>query len=253
MNRLLLALARAALAFGFALTLWQCVVWLTAVPAFILPGPERVALRLWQSRALIAENAVITFGEILLGLALGVALGVATALQLVASSLARLLLRPILVFAQAVPVFALAPIITLWLGYGLASKIVMVMLIISFPVASAFFDGLMQTPRGHLDLARVMNAQPLRLVFGLRVPHAMPALASGLRLAAVYAPLGAVIGEWVGASRGLGHLMLLANGRGQTDLMFACLFVLAGFTILLHRLVDRLGAALTARFTEPLG
>ena len=111
----------------------------------------------------------------------------------------------------------------------------------------------MRTPRGHLDLARVMDARPLRLVFRLRVPHAMPALATGLRLAAVYAPLGAVIGEWVGASRGLGHLMLLANGRGQTDLMFACLFVLAAFTVLLHRLVDGLGAALTARFAEPAG
>lgn len=247
------AFGRAILAVGFALVLWQGLVWATGVPAFILPGPERVALRLWQARALIAENALITFAEILVGLVLGVGLGVATGLQLIISPLARLLLRPILVFAQAVPVFALAPILTLWLGYGLGSKIVMVMLIISFPVASAFFDGLMRTPRGHLDLARVMDARPLRLVFRLRVPHAMPALATGLRLAAVYAPLGAVIGEWVGASRGLGHLMLLANGRGQTDLMFACLVVLAAFTVGLHRLVDRLGTALAARFAEPLG
>lgn len=253
MSRRAAAIGRGLLAFGFGLALWQGVVWATAAPAFILPGPERVAMRLWQSRALIAENALITFAEILVGLLLGVALGVATGLQLAMSRLARLLLQPVLVFAQAVPVFALAPILTLWLSYGFASKIVMVTLIISFPVAAAFFDGLLRTPQGHLDLARVMQARPLRLVFQLRVPHAMPSLATGLRLAAVYAPLGAVIGEWVGASRGLGHLMLLANGRGQTDLMFASLVVLAAFTILLHRLVDRLGTVLTRRFTEPLG
>ncbi|MFN3672255.1 MAG: ABC transporter permease [Bosea sp. (in: a-proteobacteria)] len=253
MTGALTSLARGALALGFALGLWQALVWASGVPAFILPGPERVALRFWQARALIAEHALITFAEILLGLGLGSALGVATALQLALSPLARLLMRPILVFAQAVPIFALAPILTLWLGYGLASKVLMVTLVISFPVASAFYDGLMRTPQGQLDLARVMGASPGRLVFQLRAPHAMPALASGLRLAAVYAPMGAVIGEWVGASKGLGHLMLLANGRGQTDLMFASLFALAAFTVLLHRLMDGLGAALTARFAEPAG
>lgn len=252
-SRALLAIGRGALVFAFAIALWQAIVWFSGAPHFILPSPERVARRLWDARALIAENALVTFAEILLGLVLGAALGASTALQLVMSPLSRVVVRPILVFAQAIPIFALAPILTLWLGYGAASKIVMVVLIIYFPVASTFFDGLMRTPQGYLDLARVMGGSPLRVIFRLRVPHAMPAFASGLRLAAAAAPFGAVIGEWVGASKGLGHLMLLANGRAQTDLMFASLFVLAAFAVALYGVVDRLGNALTRRFSAPSG
>lgn len=249
----LAAVSRGVGVFAFAIALWQAVVWLTGAPHFILPGPARVAAKLWEARAVIAENALVTFAQIFAGLALGAALGVATALQLVVSPASRLLMRPILIFAQATPVFALAPILTLWLGYGAPSKIVMVVLIIYFPVASAFFDGLMRTPQGYLDLARVMGAGRLNVIARLRVPHAMPSLASGLRLAAVYAPFGAIIGEWVGASKGLGYLMLLANGRAQTDMMFACLFVLAAFTVALYFAIDRLSAALTARYSEPGG
>jgi putative hydroxymethylpyrimidine transport system permease protein len=150
-----------------------------------------------------------------------------------------------MVFSQTVPVFALAPLLTLWLGYGIGSKIAMTLLIIYFPVASTFYDGLRNTPDGFLDLAATMNATPLRTLFQIRVPAALPALASGLKLAAVYAPIGAVIGEWVGASRGLGYLMLLANGRVKIDLMFAALFVLAALTILLHTAVSRAGHRLT--------
>ena len=251
--RFAVSLARAVLVFAFAIGLWQAIVQLTGAPHFILPGPERVARSLWTFRELIATNAITTFTQILVGLALGAALGVSTALQLVMSPVARMLLRPILVFAQAVPIFALAPLLTLWFGYGMGSKIVMVVLIIYFPVASAFFDGLMRTPKGLLDLAGVMGATSNRQILLLRVPHAMPSLASGLRLAAVYAPFGAVIGEWVGASKGLGYLMLLANGRAQTDLMFAALFVLAAFTVMLYLLIDRAGAALSRRFAEPTG
>ena len=253
MNRLVMTLIRGALIFAFALALWQAIVWLTGVPHFILPGPGRVFLRLWDAREMISENALITFAEIIAGMIIGAALGVSTALQLVMSPLSRTLLRPIIVFAQAVPVFALAPIITLWLGYGIASKILIVVLVIYFPIASSFFDGMMRTPQGYLDLARVMDSKPLRVIFHLRVPHALPSFASGLRLAAVYAPFGAVIGEWVGASKGLGHLMLLANGRAQTDLMFAGLFVLAAFTVLLYNIVDRIGIWLTQRYGEPVG
>ena len=144
-----------------------------------------------------------------------------------------------MVFSQAIPVFALAPILTLWLGYGLWSKVAMALLIIYFPVTSAFFDALMRTPPHWLDLARVMGANRPRMMWHIRVPAALPGFASGLRLAAVYAPIGAIIGEWVGASKGLGYLMLLANGRAKIDLMFAALIVLAILTLLLHASVDR--------------
>ncbi|PCI87486.1 MAG: ABC transporter permease [Hyphomicrobiales bacterium] len=219
--------------------LWQLVVWVTGAPHFILPSPWRVVQMGYTSRALIAEHAWVTVLEVVLGLVIGSVLGIVSAIVLAASALCRRLFLPILVFSQAIPVFALAPILTLWFGYGIGSKIVMTVLIIYFPVTSAFHDGLARTPRGMLDLAEVMGARDWRVMWRIRVPAALPALGSGLKLAAVYAPIGAVIGEWVGASRGLGYLMLLANGRAKIDLMFACLIVLAIFAICLHALVGR--------------
>jgi len=230
---------------------WWLLVRLADLPAFILPGPGRVAETLWRDRWLIAEHAGITAAEVGLGLSLGAALGAVTAVGLAASPLARSLLRPILIFSQAVPVFALAPILTLWLGYGLTSKIAMALLIIFFPVTSAFFDALMRVPQGWLDLARVMQGRPWRVMWRIRIPAALPGLASGLRLAAVYAPIGAIIGEWVGASKGLGYLMLLANGRAKTDLMFAALIVLAALTLALYLLVDRFCTWLAGRSGAP--
>ncbi|QDY70184.1 ABC transporter permease [Qingshengfaniella alkalisoli] len=230
------------------LAAWQALVLLADLPSFILPSPWRVTTALWDNAGLIGEHAIITLTEVLLGLLVGSLLGALTALTLVSSPVARHLIRPVLVLTQALPVFALAPILTLWLGYGLWSKVLMAVLIIYFPVASAFFDGLMQTPKGWLDLAQTMQASKRATLWRIRVPAAIPSLASGLRLAAVYAPIGAIIGEWVGASKGLGYLMLLANGRAKIDLMFAALVVLATMTLLLHRLVgwgcDRLEARL---------
>ncbi len=244
------AVLRGIAAAAVAIAIWQFVVWAGDMKHFILPGPWRVATALSSNAGLIFENALVTFGEVLLGLVLGVALGAASAIQLASSPAAQTLLRPILIFLQAVPVFALAPVLTIWFGYGIWSKVVMALLIIYFPVMSAFFDGLTRTPQGYVDLARCMGAHPARIMWHVRIPSAVPSLASGMRLAAVYAPIGAVIGEWVGASQGLGHLMLLANGRAKIDLMFAALFVLATFTVLLHIAVDRLARRLTDRMTD---
>ncbi|QIE42848.1 ABC transporter permease [Rhodobacteraceae bacterium SC52] len=231
------------------LGLWQALVTFAGLPPFILPGPLRVAGALWDNAALIGWHAAVTFTEVIAGLILGAILGAATALHMATSPFARQFLRPVLVLTQALPVFALAPILTLWLGYGIGSKILMAVLIIYFPVASAFYDGLMGTPRGWLDLAKSMQATPRQVLWRVRMPAALPSLASGLRLAAVYAPIGAIIGEWVGASQGLGYLMLLANGRAKIDLMFAALAVLAVLTLILHRVVGAGCDRLTARIT----
>lgn len=204
----------------------------------------RVAQTGWANRALLIDHAGVTLTEVLLGLGLGAVLGAAKAITLARSDRLQRLIMPLLVFTQAVPVFALAPILTLWLGYGITSKVVMATLIIYFPVTSAFYDGLTRVPQGMLDLARTMGATPDRIMRRIRIPHALPSLGSGLKLAAVYAPIGAVIGEWVGASRGLGYLMLLANGRAKTDLMFASLMTLAVMAIALHWLVGLLAKRL---------
>ncbi|MEM9097387.1 MAG: ABC transporter permease [Pseudomonadota bacterium] len=214
------------------------------LPNFILPAPERVAETLWLSRALLFEHSLTTFGEILLGIVFGVGLGMLTAFGFIASPWLRRQGQPVMVISQAIPVFALAPLLTLWFGYGIWSKIAMTTLIIYFPVTVAFYDGLRRTDRHLLDLAQVMGAERRRTLWLIRAPAALPALGSGLKLAAVYAPIGAVIGEWVGASHGLGYLMLLANGRAKTDLMFAAVIVLACLALAMYFAISALAARL---------
>ncbi|MCB1884783.1 MAG: ABC transporter permease [Geminicoccaceae bacterium] len=226
------------------LLLWQAVVWATGVQRFILPGPAAVGKALWGRRDLLALHAAVTAAEVAIGIVLGCLTGVLMALLLAAFAPLRRWLLPVLVMSQALPVFALAPLLVLWLGYGMASKVAVAVLIIFFPVTSAFYDGLKRTEPGWIELARVMGAKPGAILRRIRVPAALPAFASGLRVAAVYAPIGAVIGEWVGSSRGLGFLMLHANGRMQTDLMFAAVVVLAALSLGLYALIDRLGRRL---------
>ncbi|MFV2033187.1 MAG: ABC transporter permease [Gammaproteobacteria bacterium] len=233
------------------LVIWQGVVWVTQVPSYILPGPLGVAESMVENAGLIARHSWITALEVMIGLLFGTLLGVATALYLMMSDLARRFMMPMLVLSQTLPIFALAPLLTLWFGYGLFSKIVMTLLIIYFPVASTFFDGLGGTPKGYLQLAQSMRATPINTLLQVRVPAALPSLASGIRLASVYAPIGAIIGEWVGASQGLGYLMLLANGRVEIDLMFAALVALCGFTMLLRWSTGMLCDSLSAWAGEP--
>ncbi|MEM9604542.1 MAG: ABC transporter permease [Pseudomonadota bacterium] len=242
---------RAALASAvLALLLWQAVVTVFDLPHFILPCPAKVGAALWDNGALLASHAGTTLIEVLIGLVLGGSLGALTALSLAHSRRARDLLKPLLAFTQALPVFALAPILTLWLGYGLWSKVAMAVLIIFFPVMSAFLDGLLRTPAGWLDLAQTMGARERAVLVRLRVPHALPALGAGLKLAAVYAPIGAVIGEWVGSSSGLGYLMLLASGRAKVDLMFAAMLVLGVMSVTLYAVVGRVVNRAVSRFSE---
>ena len=222
------------------LTVWQVIVWITQAPHFILPSPVRVALVLWQRWDLILEHAQVTLIEILLGMLPGCLSGFLCAILLQAVKSIRLWLLPILVVSQAIPVFALAPVLMVWFGYGMLSKVIMASLVIFFPVASACYDGLRQTPSAWLELAHTMQASTWRQLWHIRLPAALPALASGLRVAASIAPIGAVVGEWVGSSAGLGYMMLQANGRMQTDLMFACLFVLAAMAVTLYFVLDAL-------------
>jgi len=221
------------------LGLWQALVWLTGAPRYILPGPMAVAGVLVERWDSLFWHAGVTVAEILLGLLLGTGLGVASALLIASFRAMRRWLLPVLVVSQAIPVFALAPILTLWLGYGLGSKVAMATLIIFFPVTAAFVDGLRRTDPGWLDLARTMGGSRARVLRHLRIPAALPALGSGLRVATAVAPIGAVVGEWVGASAGLGYMMLHANARMQVDVMFAALFVLAVFAVGLYFAVDR--------------
>ena len=229
---------RALVTFAGLTVLWQIVVAVTGLPHYLLPSPWLVANTLYSRADVLLDNARFTVIEIVIGLILGVAFGALCALSLMASRIARRWLLPVMLASQAIPTFAIAPLLVLWFGYGMASKIVMTVIVIFFSVASAFYDGLRRTDPAWLDLAQTMGARPWRVLWFLRVPAALPALATGIRVAAVFAPIGAIIGEWVGASRGLGYLMLQANARMQIDMLFAALMVLAVFAVGLYALVD---------------
>lgn len=220
------------------IVVWQMVVVITDVPTFILPGPARVFETLLTSYPLILGHAGTTLLEIVLGLILGTIFGGASALLITLYKPVHRWLMPLLVISQALPVFALAPLLTLWFGYGMGSKVAMACLIIFFPVTAAFHDGLRRVDPSWLDMAKVMGGSKFMQLRLIRLPAALPAFGSGLRVATAVAPIGAVVGEWVGASSGLGYLMLHANARMQTDLMFASLFVLAVLALLLYALVD---------------
>ncbi len=220
------------------IAVWQIVVLATEAPHYILPGPARVARALAERWPELLGHAGVTVLEILLGLALGALLGCISALVIASFRPARLWLLPVLVVSQAIPVFALAPMLVLWLGYGLASKVAMATLIIYFPVTAAFFDGLRRTEPGWLDLAHTMGGSRAAVLRHVQIPAALPALSSGIRVATAVAPIGAIVGEWVGSSAGLGYMMLQANARMQVDVMFAALFLLAVFAVGLYAAVD---------------
>ena len=188
-------------------------------------------------------NALVTLQEMVLGLLIGSCGGIMIALVLSQFALLDRYLMPVVVTTQTLPVFAIAPVLVIWFGFGIGSKIVMASLIIFFPVASSFYDGLKQTAQHHLDLGRSWGAGRAQLLRFMRIPAAMPSLMSGLKVAATIAPIGAIVGEWAGAAGGLGFVMLQANARTQTDIVFAALFVLAlcayGLRSLVVYLADR--------------
>ncbi|WP_416356482.1 ABC transporter permease [Aureimonas phyllosphaerae] len=224
---------------------WQAIVLLLEPPRYMLPAPWEVGRTLVAQSGRLARESLVTFTEVALGLILGVATGAVTGLTAVAFPRFGAILWPQVLILQAMPVFALAPLLVLWFGFGLASKVVMAALIIFFPVASAFADGLRRTDPELLDATAMTEASHFQALRHVRIPLAMPALVSGLRVAAPLAPLGAVIGEWVGASGGLGFLMIQANARMQTDLLFAALAILAALTLSLRALVDQIAPRLS--------
>jgi putative hydroxymethylpyrimidine transport system permease protein len=238
MNLKLVAGGRGVVIFvGLILIWWGCAV-LFKLPSYMLPTPPLVADALWNGRAYLMEHTLITALEIFLGLFFGLLFGALLALAMVFSPVLQRWLMPVLVISQAIPIFALAPLLVLWFGFGLSSKVVAATLVIFFPVAASFYDGLRRTETGWMELAQTMGASPYAQLRHVRLVAALPAFGSGLRVAAAVAPIGAVIGEWVGSAGGLGYVMLNANARMQTAVCFAALFVLSLMAVALWQCVD---------------
>ena len=220
------------------LALWWLIVLIFRPEPYILPGPDRVvAIVMLRWRDLLSHG-LTTALEILLGFASGSLFGIALAMAMALIPRFGRIATPIIVASQSLPTFAIAPILVIWFGFGLSSKVVMATIVIFFPVAAAFHDGLTRTDPALLDLATLYRATPWQRVRLIRLPSAMPGLVSGLRMAATIAPIGAIIGEWVGASSGLGLIMMQANARLQTDFMFAALALVILLAVLLRQLVD---------------
>lgn len=220
--------------------LWQIIVLIWQLPNYILPTPGEVIMAFYQQHQLIAQESLTTLIETLLGLVFGVIFGCFAACALAFFKPLRLWFLPLLIISQAIPTFAIAPLLVMWLGFGLSAKIATTVLMIFFPITSAFYDGLQKTSRGWLELAQTMQASTWRTFWIIRIPAALPSFAAGLRIAAVIAPIGAIIGEWVGSSAGLGYLMLNANARMQIDVMFAALIVIIAMALILYFCVDRM-------------
>ncbi|MEM7463552.1 MAG: ABC transporter permease [Pseudomonadota bacterium] len=209
------------------IVVWKILVLIFQPASFIFPSPELVFFSIYDNADYLSEHALTTLAEMVAGLVVGSVAGISIALIMAQFQLAERMMLPVIVTTQTLPIFAIAPLLVIWFGFGMGSKVVMASLIIFFPIASSFYDGLMRVDRTWLDLARGWGARPAQLLFKTKIPAALPSLASGLKIGATLAPIGAIVGEWAGASSGLGYVMLQANARMQTDLVFAGLVVLA--------------------------
>lgn len=231
---------RLLISFLTILLIWQSVIYTFNLPKFILPSPLDVFVKIENRYDVLIHHSWVTLQEMLIGLFLGLCIGFILAVQMMWFTHVKRWLLPILIVSQAIPVFSIAPLLMLWLGYGIASKVVMAAIIIFFPLTSCCYDGLNSTPKNYLDLSKTMGVTPWQQLIFIRLPSSLPAIASGIRISIVVAPIGAIAGEWVGSSEGLGYLMLQANARMMVDEMFAALFFLSCMSIALYSLTDKL-------------
>lgn len=226
--------------------LWEGIVRLTDLPAFILPSPAQVADR-FQTTLLdgtLARHAWVTLQEVALGLAIGT--GVATLLGygLAKSRAFERLFAPVLVATQAIPVVAIAPLLVIWFGPGMLSKVLICALIVFFPVLVNTVVGVRAVPSALRDLMGSLRATRWQVLRHLEIPAALPVLLGGLRIGATLSVIGAVVGELVGADRGLGFLVNSARGQYDTALVFVAVFTLIALALLLYGLVAWLEARL---------
>ncbi len=229
-----------AAAFAAFVLAWKLVVVLGALPVYILPAPEQVAVRFvtaWTDGTM-APHAWTTIVEVALGFAVGASAGVVAGYALARWRAVEQVLSPYLVAAQAVPILALAPLLALWFGPGLLAKVVICGLIVFFPVAIATMVGIRSIDRGLLELARSLRATPRRILVDVEIPGALPSIFGGLRVGVTLAVVGAIVGEWAGADKGLGVLVNLARGSlFDIPLLFAALVTIALLGIVCYALV----------------
>jgi putative hydroxymethylpyrimidine transport system permease protein len=230
-----------SLLIGFAiLATWEWACRRFGVPDFILPAPSRILTVAVSGVAILLPHAIITAIEILAGIVLSLLTAVPLSILMFARPAVERALAPFLVASQAVPVFAIAPLLVVWLGYGLASKVFMAAVIIFFPITVNLLQGFKSCDHEYRVLFRLMGAGFWKTLRFLYWPWALPHFFAGLKVGVSVATIGAVIGEWVGAQRGLGYLMIQANARLNVDMVFAAILWLSAMGLSLWLLVGLL-------------
>ncbi len=225
---------------GLFLALWQGIVIVGGYPPFILPPPDAVIGRLVSGWAdgTIAPHALRTFVEVAFGFSVGAGAALVAGYSLARSAFVERLVSPYIVAAQATPILALAPILTLWFGPGLTSKVVICALIVFFPIAIATMVGIRSVDAGLLELGRSLRATRRQVLTTLEIPAALPSIFGGLRVGVTLAVVGAIVGEWAGADQGLGLLINLARGSlFDIPLLFATLVTIALLGVALYVVV----------------
>jgi NitT/TauT family transport system permease protein len=233
-------LATTLISLAAFLAAWKLLTVVTGTPDYILPAPEVVAARALRAirDGILWEHTAVTVSEILLGFALGAVSAVGVGIALGKSIVIERVLSPYIVAAQSVPILALAPLLAIWFGGGLLSRVLICALIVFFPIAIATMVGIRSADPLLREMLRSLGASPGQLTARLEIPSALPVIFGGLRVGVTLAVIGAVVAEWAGASSGLGVLINIANqGLFDTPLMFVALATLAVIGITLHGLV----------------
>ncbi len=230
------------------LAVWSLAVAVFRLPSFILPAPVEVAERTWKAirDGSLLYHTAATLLEVLLGMVVGIGSALLIGYALAKSRLLENLLSPYIVASQAIPVVAIAPLLVIWFGPGLASKVLICALIVFFPVLVNTLVGLRSVPENLRDLMRSMRADRRQMLRYLEAPSALPLVLGGLRIGATLAVIGAVVGEFVGSDRGLGFLVNLARGQYDTPLVFGTVLTLVLLALVLYTLV----AALERRYLK---
>ena len=222
-----------------ALGLWEAYVHIRRLPAFILPTPGQVAARFWQALVdgSLLRHSAYTLLEVLTGLLIGSLLATILGYLLAKSPLLEHLAAPYLVASQAIPIVAIAPLLVIWFGPGISSKVLICALIVFFPVLVNTVVGLRAVPENLHDLMRSLHASRAQTLRYLEVPAALPIFLGGLRIGATLAVIGAVVGEFVGSDRGLGFLINVGRGQYDTALVFSAILALVAMALGLYGVV----------------
>ena len=222
---------------GALLLLWALITAIFKIPDYLLPSPISVVRRAFLEWRTLLNQTSYTLVEIVAGFLGSVLIGIPMAFAVVLSRPVERIVLPLVVASQAIPKVAIAPILVIWLGFGLFPKIVISFLIGFFPVLVSTITGLKSVETEMIDLVRSMGASTMKIIFRVRLPSALPQIFSGLKVAIALSVVGAIVGEFVGADRGLGYLLLTATGALDGPLVWAALLVLIGLGVLLFQIV----------------